>query len=124
MHEATRLNQKLLSDLKKLAKFQRIKNSDNLSKEDLLYTLLRSEKNHLEDNYMKNIQTMTKKAKINIINILAAKLSNSLAKEERNVIRKELYTIENKKRFTKTQRQKAYAYLIKSLNTLDNKEKY
>lgn len=124
MHEATRLNQKLLSDLKKLAKFQRIKNSDNLSKEDLLYTLLRSEKNHLEDNYMKNIQTMTKKAKINIINILAAKLSNSLAKEERNVIRKELYAIENKKRFTKTQRQKAYAYLIKSLNTLDNKEKY
>ena len=67
---------------------------------------------------------MTKKAKINIINILAAKLSNSLAKEERNVIRKELYTIENKKRFTKTHRQKAYAYLIKSLNTLDNKEKY
>ena len=124
MHEATRLNQKLLSDLKKLAKFQRIKNSDNLSKEDLLYTLLRSEKNHLEDNYMKNIQTMTKKAKINIIRILAPKLSNSLAKEERNVIRKELYTIENKKRFTKTQRQKAYAYLIKSLNTLDNKEKY
>ena len=124
MHEATRLNQKLLSDLKKLAKFQRIKNSDNLSKEDLLYTLLRSEKNHLEDNYMKNIQTMTKKAKINIIRILAPKLSNSLAKEERNVIRKELYAIENKKRFTKTQRQKAYAYLIKSLNTLDNKEKY
>ena len=67
---------------------------------------------------------MTKKAKINIINILAAKLSNSLAKEERNVIRKELYAIENKKRFTKTHRQKAYAYLIKSLNTLDNKEKY
>ena len=124
MHEATRLNQKLLSDLKKLAKFQRIKNSDNLSKEDLLYTLLRSEKSHLEDNYMKNIQTMTKKAKINIIRILAPKLSNSLAKEERNVIRKELCTIENKKRFTKTQRQKAYAYLIKSLNTLDNKEKY
>ena len=124
MHEATRLNQKLLSDLKKLAQFQRIKNSDNLSKEDLLYTLLRSEKNHLEDNYMKNIQTMTKKAKINIIRILAPKLSNSLAKEERNVIRKELYAIENKKRFTKTQRQKAYAYLIKSLNTLDNKEKY
>ena len=67
---------------------------------------------------------MTKKAKINIIRILAPKLSNSLAKEERNVIRKELYTIENKKRFTKTHRQKAYAYLIKSLNTLDNKEKY
>ena len=67
---------------------------------------------------------MTKKAKINIIRILAPKLSNSLAKEERNVIRKELYTIENKKRFTKTHRQKAYAYLIESLNTLDNKEKY
>ena len=67
---------------------------------------------------------MTKKAKINSIRILAAKLGNALAKEERNVSRDELYKIENKKRLSKTQRQKAYAYLIELLNTLDNKEKY
>ena len=59
LHEATRLNNKLLSDLKKLAKLQRIKNSDNWSKEDLIYTLLRSEKNHLEDNNMKYINSTT-----------------------------------------------------------------
>ena len=67
---------------------------------------------------------MTKKAKINSIRILATKLGNALAKEERNVSRDELYKIENKKRLSKTQRQKAYAYLIELLNTLDNKEKY
>ena len=67
---------------------------------------------------------MTKKAKINSIRILAAKLGNSLAKEERNVSRDELYKTENRKRLTKTERQKAYAYLIELLNTFDNKEKY
>ena len=59
LHEATRLNNKLLSDLKKFAKLQRIKNSDNLSKEVLIYTLLRSQKNHLEDNNMKYINSTT-----------------------------------------------------------------
>ena len=59
MREATRLHNKSLSDLQKLSKLQRIKNSDNLSKEDLIYTLLRSEKKHLQDNYMKNINSTT-----------------------------------------------------------------
>ena len=53
LHKATKLHNKLLDDLKKIAKLRRIKNYDILSKEDLIYTLLRSEKNLFEDNYMK-----------------------------------------------------------------------
>ena len=44
LHEATRLNNKSLEDLRKLAKLRRIKNYDRLTKEDLIYILLRSEK--------------------------------------------------------------------------------
>ena len=42
-------------NLKKIAKLQAIKSHDDLLKEDLIYTLLRSEKHPLENNYMKYI---------------------------------------------------------------------
>ena len=98
-----------------------------MSKEDLIYTLLRSEKIILEDNYMKYINNNTDNelhARINSIRIAATKLSNILINEERNIIREELYRLENKKRFTRAQREKAYTYLIDLARTLDNKEKY
>ena len=63
-------------------------------------------------------------ARINSIRIAATKLSNILINEERNIIREELYRLENKKRFTRAQREKAYTYLIDLARTLDNKEKY
>ena len=125
---ATRLlNNKSLGDLQKLAKIRRIKNIDHMSKEDLIYTLLRSEKNISEDNYMKYINSNTDNefhARINNVRLVASKLGNILTKEERNIIRKELCKLENKKRFTKTQKERVYAYLIGLARTLDNKEKY
>ena len=127
LREVTRLNNKSLDDLQKVAKLRRIKNIDDMSKEDLIYTLLRSEKNILEDNYMKYINNNTDNelhAKINNARVMASKLGNILTKEERNVIRKELYKLQNKKRFTKTQRERAYVYLIELVNTLNNKEKH
>ena len=99
-----------------------------MSKEDLIYTLLRPEKNILEDNYMKYINNNTDNelhARINNARVMASKLGNILTKEERNFIRKELYKLQkNKKRFTKTQRERAYVYLIELVNTLNNKEKH
>ena len=55
LRKATKLEDKSLDDLKKIAKLQRIKNYDKLSREDLVYTLLKSEKNLLEGNYIKYI---------------------------------------------------------------------
>ena len=98
-----------------------------MSKEDLIYTLLRPEKNILEDNYMKYINNNTDNelhARINNVRVMASKLGNILTKEERNFIRKELYKLQNKKRFTKTQRERAYVYLTELVNTLNNKEKH
>ena len=121
------LHNKSLSDLQKLAKLRRIKNIDNLSKEDLIYTLFRTKENIFENNYTKYTNNDTNdpiKAKINKIRITAAKLGHILTKEERNFIREKLYKLENKKRFTKSEKQRALAYLIELANTLDKKEKY
>ena len=58
-----------------------------------------------------------------IIRLLASKLGNALTKEERNIIRQELYKIENQKRQRKTLKERAYAYLINLTPTLDNNKK-
>ena len=105
-----------------VTKLRRIKNSDNLSKEDLIYTLLRTKEYLFENSYAKYINNDTNnpiKAKINKIRITAPKLGHILTKEERNFIREKLYKLENKKRSTKSEKQKALAYLIKLANTLD-----
>ena len=114
-----------LDDLKKIAILRRIKDYDILSKESLIYTLLRSEKNLFEDNYMKHINHTTDdeiKAKINAIRVAVTKLGNIVTKEERNIIRKELHKIESKKRLTKAQKERIRAYFIELANILDKKE--
>ena len=129
LRKATKLQDKSLDDLKKIVKLRRIKNYDNLSKEDLDYTLLGSEKNFLEDNYIKytsnNINDDDEiRAKINKIRIVLARLGNIITRKDRDKIRKELYDIEKKKRLTKAQKESLYKYLIVLANTLDKKEEY
>ena len=73
-------------DLKKIAKLRNIKNQDILAKEDLIYTLLRSEKNLYEDNYEKYISNNTTnelRSQINNIGIVLARLGNVITKKER-----------------------------------------
>ena len=122
--KATELNNKLLDDLKKIPKLRRIKNYNSLTKEDLIYTLLRSEKTHLEDNYMKYLNIIrNNEIKINNTRMVKARLNN-LSNEEKKIIRDELHKIENTQQFTKKKKEKTLAYLFRLLNTLDNKEKH
>ena len=60
----------------------------------------------------------------NNIRVQAAKIDNLLNKEERKIIRKELYKLEYQERFRRTQKSSAIAYLIILAFTLNNKEKY
>ena len=117
----------MLSDLKKLAKLRGIKNYDNLSKEDLIYRLVRSEKSLYEDNcekYISNNTTEELRSRINIIRMLLARLGDIITKKDRDKIRKNLYEIENKQKITKTQKERYLNYLIELVNFLDKKEKY
>ena len=108
---------------KKLAKLRDIKNDDILAKEDLIYTLLRSEKNIYQDNYEKYISNNTTnelRSSINIIRMLLARLGDIITKNDRDKIRKKLYEIENKPKVTKTQKERHSNYLINYRNYLIN----
>ena len=88
---------------------------------------MRTEENILEDYYMKRISNTTDneiRKNINIARERTAQLSNILTKEERRIIREELYKLEKQERFTKKQRKKVLTYLIDLARTLDAKEKY
>ena len=53
-----------------------------------------------------------------------ARLGNIVPKKHKNILRKDLYEIENKKKLTKAQRERIYGNLIKLANTLDKKEEH
>ena len=99
LHKVRKLQDKSLDDLKKIAKLRRIKNYDNLSKEDLIYTLLRSESDLVESNYEKYINSNTNdeiKSKINNIRIILDRLGNIITKNARKKIKNDHYEIEKK----------------------------
>ena len=78
---------------------RRIKNYDNLTKEDLIISLLKSESNPVERNYMKYFNNSTSddtydddiKSKINNIRIILSRLGNIVTKNDKKKIKKELY---------------------------------
>ena len=86
---------------------RRIKNYDNLIKEDLIISLLKSESNPVERNYMKCFNNSTSddtyddkiKDKINDIRIILSRLGNMVTKNDRNKTKKELYEIGKTKPF-------------------------
>ena len=105
LRKPAKLHNMSTDDLKKTAILRRIKNYDKLSREDLIYTLLRSEINLMESNYEKYITNNTNdeiKSKTNYIRILLSRLRNIITKDDRNKIRKNLYEIEKKQKLTKT----------------------
>ena len=104
-----------IGNLQKIAILRRIKNYNNLSREDLIYTILRSESNLVESNYIKYINNNTDdkiKAKINNIRTILSRLGNIVTKNNRNKIRKKLYEIEKKQGLTKSQKERIYNRLI------------
>ena len=115
LRKAKELHNMSIGNLQKIAILRRIKNYNNLSREDLIHTILRSESNLVESNYMKYINNNTDdkiKAKINNIRIILSRLGNIVTKNNRNKIRKELYEIEKKQGLTKSQKERIYNRLI------------
>ena len=111
---------------------RRIKTSDNLAKEDLIISLLKSESSRAERNYMKHFNNITNddtyddktKGKRNDIRMILSRLGNIVTKNDRKEIKKELYEIEKKKNFSNKKKEKNYNRLIELINTIDKKERY
>ena len=94
---------------------RRIKNYDNLIKEDLIISLLKSESNPLECNYMRYFNNSTSantnddkiKGKITDISIIPSRLGNIVSTNDKKKIKEEIYD-----------------HLVKLVNTLNKKEEY
>ena len=75
--------------MKKVAKCRMIKNYDGITKDELYYTLIRSEKTPQEESYLKysNISTNNDiHSRINHIKVLTSTLSNKITNIERTNI--------------------------------------
>ena len=77
LHKAKKLQDKSIDGLHGVAKLRGIKNYDNLTREDLIFSLLKSESNPAERNYVKYFNNSADdeiKSKINNIRILLSRL--------------------------------------------------
>lgn len=126
-NKIARLNDISHNTLKRIAKLDNIKNYNNLTKEDLIYTLLRSQKSPRENNYLRYITSNINnkvKAKINDIRIELAELGKAINKIDKENIRKELNEIEKKTKLSRKQREDILRRLIEISNHLSYKKKY
>ena len=129
---AEKLQNKSIDELRGIARLRRIKNYDNLTKEDLIISLLKSESNPVERNYMKYFNNSTNddtyddkiKGKINDIRIILSRLGNIVTKNDRKKIKKELYEIEKRQNLSDNEKEKVYDDLVKLANTFDKKEEH
>ena len=116
-----------------LLDWEELKDYDNLTKEDLIITLLKSESNPVETNYMKYFNNSTSddtydykiKSKIDGIRIIL-RLGNVVTKNEKKLKRKknkkELYEIEKKQNLSDNKKEEIYDHLVELVNTLDKKK--
>ena len=98
---------------------RRIKNCEEMSKEELIISLLKSKQsiaelfnNNLDDDKISNIRR--------ILN----RLRDILPKGYRKEIKKKLYEIENNEDLSEAEKEENDEYLRKLVRNLNNKEKY
>ena len=90
LRKAEKLQNKSIDKLKEIAGLRRIKNYDNLTK-DLIFSLLISESNTAEQNYMEYFNNSTNdetKSKINDIKLILSRLGNIVTKNDRKKFKK------------------------------------
>ena len=102
LRKAEKLQNKSIDELKEIAGLRRIKNYDNLTKEDLIFSLLKSESNPAERNYMEYFNNSTNdeiKSKINDIRLILSRLGNIVTKNDRKKIKKSFMKYKKDKTF-------------------------
>ena len=96
--------------------WEELKSYDNLTKEFLIISLLKSESNPAERNYIKYFTNSTSddtyddkiKSKINDIRIILSRLGNIV--NDRKKIKKELYEKEKKQNLLDNEKEEIYEY--------------
>ena len=117
---------------------RKLKNGDKLTKKGLIISLLKSESNNAERNYMKHFNDNTNddnntnddiydgkiRDKISDIRMILIRLGNIVTSNDREKTKNELYETENKKNLSDKEKEKNYDNLVELVNTLIKKEKY
>ena len=106
-------------ELEQIAKIRRIKNYEDMKKEDLIISLLKSKQsiaelfnNNLYDNEISDIRR------------ILSRLRDILPKKDRKEIRDKLYEIEHQRNISEAEKEENDEYLRKLVRILNNKEKY
>ena len=105
LNQAEKLQNKSIDELKAIARLRRIKNSDKLTKEDLIISLLKSESSPAERNFEKLFKNNTDdndnyddkiRGKISDIRMILSRLGNIVTNKDRKKITEGLYETEKK----------------------------
>ena len=102
--KAENLQSKSIVELREIARLRGFNKLVDLTKQDLIFRLLKSESNPVERSYMKYFNNSTSddtyddeiKSKINDIRLILSRLGNIVTKKYRKDIKKELHKIEKK----------------------------
>ena len=100
-------------------------------KEDLISSLLKSERmalensfNNSDDNDDDDTSDGKIRGKISDIRMIFSRLGDVITNKDRKKITKELYEIEKKKNLSDKEKEKIYDHLVELVNTLNEKEEY
>ena len=106
-------------ELEQILKVTRIKNYEDMKKEDLIIPLLKSKKSRAElfnDNHHDN--------KISDIRRIIKILKGILPKKDRKEIKDNFYKIEHQRNISEEERERNHEYLRQLVRILNDKEKY
>ena len=106
-------------ELEQIAKIRRIKNYEDMKKEDLIISLLKSKESTAElfnDNRYNN--------KISDIRRITNRLRDMLPKKDRKEIKDKLYKIEYQRNISEAEKEENDEYLRKIVRILNDKQEY
>ena len=110
-------------DLERIAKIRIIKNYEQMSKEELIISLLKSKQN-IAEIFNDNLDDDDDDDKISDIRRILNRLRDMPPRKYRKEIKEKLYEIEDNEGLSEAEKERNGGYLRKLLRILNNKEKY
>ena len=130
LNQVKKVQRKPIDELKRIARLRRIKNSEKITKEELIIVLLKSGKSTLKNNFIKHFNNNTDddtyddkiRGKISDINIIFSRIGNIVTNKDRKKIKREIYKMEKKENLSDKEKEVIYNHLVELVNTLNKKK--
>ena len=119
LNQVAEMHNQSRDELERIAKIRRIKNYEEMSKEELIISLLKS-KQSIAELFNNNLDDY----KISDLRRILNRLRDIIPKSYRKKITKNLYEIEHKENLSEAEKEENDEYLRKLVRNLNNKEKY